>query len=179
MLSIRPADIQEDAGGWLLNLPATNPVVPSGRNKTGGRPVPLGSSGARLLSYISQVGIAPDERVFKYSHNSLSTLFCRLKKQFLTFFGRPFPGRLYDFRHTRLTQYYSAGIPDQVVRRVAGWTPSSKMPNVYCHIGSTHVLSVFEQVYGAVDAGRDRSYGAIEAIPEHEQTRSELLLIRR
>ncbi len=54
-------------------------------------------------------------------------------------------GRLYDLRHTAITDYYRRQLPDQVIRSLVGWTPASKMPNVYVHITPSHI---YEQLVG-------------------------------
>jgi integrase len=48
--------------------------------------------------------------------------------------------RLYDFRHTAITNLYLTTLSDQIIRKMVGWTPSSKMPDVYVHIKEEHIL---------------------------------------
>lgn len=48
-------------------------------------------------------------------------------------------GRLYDLRHTAITDLYRHEYPDQVIRKMVGWLPFSNMPDVYVHITDEHI----------------------------------------
>ena len=159
----------KDTGGhprdlaWV-HLPAANPVTPSGRNKTGARVVPVRASARRLLDArdATRAVAGADGRIFPWGHRHLTVTFSRMKAAHATGHGAPsgdgaaatasshrtpsFQGRLYDLRHSAITTLYLAAVPDQVIRKVVGWTPSSRMPDVYVHVTQAHIQRAFEHL---------------------------------
>ena len=164
----------------IIQLPADNPVTPSGRNKTGGRPVLVVDNAHDLLTLAQRVEVedGAQARLFPWKHKHLSVTFSRMKRQLLNevkgvstpISANPEPalsiistpilsstgkiynteaikgqslGRLYDCRHTAITNMYLRKLPDQVIRRTVGWTPSSKMPDTYVHINEAHLITAF------------------------------------
>jgi len=129
----------------IIQLPDHNPVTSSGRNKTGGRVVPLMGQFAReflcwIRTFLKQEAVGAQERLFPWANGYFSRTFTRLKKIFAQprdkgGFGHPFPGRLYDFRHTAATTLSRRPISDQLLKRILGWSRSSKMAEVYIHLG--------------------------------------------
>ncbi len=43
------------------------------------------------------------------------------------------------FRHSRLSELTRKGYPESFLRQFAGWTPSSKMPEVYIHLSAKNI----------------------------------------
>ena len=100
LLSIRFRDISTDEGriDWsgkggverptilYINLPDTNPVTPSGRNKTGGRPVPIYKNIDMLMAIsrekLQEKGGDTDKRLFPFGHKHFSSVFSRMKKKY-------------------------------------------------------------------------------------------------
>jgi integrase len=64
----------------------------------------------------------------------------------------PFTGRLYDLRHTAITTLYLHALPDQVIRKIFGWTPSSRMPDIYVHVTRAHVSQAFDALAAVAGA---------------------------
>jgi integrase len=158
----------------LVYLPESNPVTPSGKNKTGSRMVPVVKNAERLLTLTKEVerreGI--NGRLFPWGHKHLSVTFCRMKSQLkheqqheniqnaalANTIGKPQKKtenheesgtdfRLYDLRHTAITDFYLTSLPDQVIRKIVGWTPSSRMPDVYVHVKEEHILRQLGEAY--------------------------------
>jgi integrase len=174
LLSIRLQDVTattlgEEKNVMLINLPDKNPYVPSGKNKTGGRPVLVIQNYRNLQHYLEKIRkgtYTPATRLFPWKHRTLSVTYCRMKSccahqkrtqrssnenlfkntKNQTAMHQQY-GRLYDLRHTAITQLYLQGIPDQVIRRTVGWTPSSRMPDVYVHVQEVHLKHAFQILY--------------------------------
>lgn len=169
----------EAAGGMAwVHLPEANPVTPSGRNKTGERLVPVYKGVHRLLALrdATREASGPDARLFPWAHRHLSTTFYRMKQRHAgDRAGGPAgavdrgpgataprgaanrapcpplaPVRLYDLRHSAITALYLTELPDQVIRKVVGWTPSSRMPDVYVHVTQVHIQQAFERISSPV-----------------------------
>jgi len=51
------------------------------------------------------------------------------------------------FRHSRLTAL-SKEVSEEVLKRLAGWSPSSRMPQVYVHLSMRDVEEALLKVYG-------------------------------
>lgn len=150
----------------IIDLPAENPKVPSGRNKTGARPILLnGSIVAELQQYLSRCQLTTEDFLFPFAHRSLSTIFSRMKQRYLAdqpptpSTPSPLPSvapdstqappdyrqfwqttRLYDLRHTYATTLTAQGASEYFLRLCMGWSPSSQMPQVYVHLDKTHLL---------------------------------------
>ena len=148
LLSIRVKDVSKSEEGYaVVSLPAENPEVPSRRNKTGPRIIIFVRNAARILELARVVGAGtgPEGRLFPWRHGVLSVIFCRMKKMQEEVARREgwnnlYRGRLYDLRHAAITEMYVHGFVDQEVRAMVGWAPSSKMPDIYVHIGTKHLL---------------------------------------
>ncbi len=98
VLSLTPEGIEFSSPDIaIIHLPEKNPKVPSGKNKTGRRPVLVLGETARLLQeYLRSrhwlAATAPsssnipdatnhDRFLFPFAHHTLSTVFCRMKRQ--------------------------------------------------------------------------------------------------
>lgn len=174
LLSVRFSDIKFNAGQngnpyASITFQDSNPITPSGKNKTGGRTVFIDDNHETLLSLYEKESIRKDflmeQRVFPWDHGYLSRTFCRMKKDAKDCQDDPEDAeydndsrdeydindeislnfRLYDLRHTAITHFYKIGIPDQIIRKSVGWSPASKMPNTYVHIQEMQVTEVFRQ----------------------------------
>jgi len=184
VLSIRACDVQDGtpAGtaasfeespcrAWV-NLPAGNPVTPSGRNKTGARTVPVLENARRLLVLrdLTRAVAGHEGRLFPWKHRHLTTTWGRMRARHAAEIAAAIPVtttlqggqatsepgtasvpcvratscRLYDCRHSAITALYLAPVPDQVIRKVVGWTPSSRMPDVYVHVTQAHIQQAFD-----------------------------------
>ncbi|MBD3230826.1 MAG: tyrosine-type recombinase/integrase [Candidatus Lokiarchaeota archaeon] len=78
-------------------------------------------------------------------------LFCRMKRKQKKAaakegWNKLYNGRLYDLRHAAITDMYLAGYNDQEIRAMIGWTPSSRMPNIYVHVNKKHLLAACRHV---------------------------------
>ncbi|MHA1129638.1 MAG: hypothetical protein ACTSQI_18630 [Candidatus Helarchaeota archaeon] len=145
--------INEKDGWALMNLPETNPKTASGRNKTGARQIIFIQNAHRLLELARKVEHqkGKEARLFLWALGTLPVIFCRMKKRQVEAAAREgwnklYSGRLYDLRHAAITEMYLNGFIDQEVRAMVGWTPSSKMPNVYVHVNERHLLDACQRV---------------------------------
>jgi integrase len=136
--------------------------------------VPVVKNAEKLLTLTKNVesreGI--NGRLFPWGHKHLSVTFCRMKSQLKneqqTENARTSSStkniadplktpnnsesprisfRLYDLRHTAITELYLTSLPDQVIRKMVGWTPSSRMPDVYVHVKDEHILRQLGEAY--------------------------------
>jgi integrase len=154
LLSIKISDVSETDEGWaLIELPENNPKTSSGRNKTGSRSIICVDNARRLLDSVENGTENRDsgDRLFPWSMGTLSVIFCRMKKKQERIAAREgwqklYRGRLYDLRHAAITEMYLAGYKDQEIRALVGWTPSSRMPNVYVHVTERHLLNACRRV---------------------------------
>ncbi|MHA1855072.1 MAG: hypothetical protein ACTSYY_03430 [Promethearchaeota archaeon] len=82
----------------------------------------------------------PKETNFRFltQDTENKTNFFHLKTQY---------GRLYDLRHTAITNMYLKALPDQVIRKMVGWSPSSRMSDVYVHVQEAHLKQAFSAVF--------------------------------
>ena len=139
----------------LVKIPDINPETPSGRNKTGGRTIVIRENAKQLLALQKRTREADsigsqtrNRRLFPFKQGALSVAFTRMKqkqaKELINPEG-PFKGRLYDLRHSAITNLYLKKVPDQVIRKLVGWTPSSKMPDVYVHVQVGHLINSFHE----------------------------------
>lgn len=145
----------------LIQLPDNNPKTPSGRNKTGGRPIlvqGVSVEGLRQLVQQHQDSGRQSDLLFPFAHRSLSSIFCRMKQAYHQALQsqqsdnhpqgelpasselEPTMGRLYDLRHTAATRLAATGLPDSLLRRTMGWNQASRMPNVYIHLEVSDLL---------------------------------------
>jgi len=154
LLSIRTRDVSRSEEGYaVIALPDRNPVVPSERNKTGARTIIVVKNADRLLSLASVVRKrdGPDGRLFPWKNGVLSAIFCKMKRMQKKYariegWNKVYKGRLYDLRHAAITDMYVQGFGDQEVRAMVGWTPASKMPDVYVHINKKHLIDACRKV---------------------------------
>ena len=42
--------------------------------------------------------------------------------------------------HNAITEMYTQGMKDQIIRKMVGWHPSSKMPDIYVHIKEQQMI---------------------------------------
>ena len=87
-------------------------------------------------------------RLFPFKNGMLSIMFSQMKQNQLKEAlnaEATFKGRLYDLRHAAITNLFRKGLSDQEVRKLVGWTPSSKMPDVYVHIHINHVINTLRR----------------------------------
>jgi integrase len=154
LLSIRIKDVKVQPSGLILmHIPEQNPVIPSKRNKTGSRTIVVQQNATQIMSYLNYLTQhehkTADTRIFPFQHIQLSRVFCRMKQRQraeATSSDACFEGRLYDLRHTAITRYYLQNLPDQVIRKLVGWSPSSKMPDVYVHIKIDHITQSYSDL---------------------------------
>lgn len=154
LLSIRIRDVKEQPSGLILvKIPEQNPAIPSKHNKTGSRTIVVKENATRLgdyVNFLTEREHKPDKaRLFPFRHKQLSAVFCRMKRQQrseATPSDQIFTARLYDLRHTAITRYYLQDLPDQVIRKLVGWSPSSKMPDVYVHIKIDHITQSYSDL---------------------------------
>jgi len=154
LLSLTVEHIEERTDNLVLvKIPDENPEIPSGRNKTGGRTIVIRENVKQLLKLRKKIkdtdSIDPQvkaRRLFPFKHGALSVMFTRMKQKQCKESMNPernFKGRLYDLRHSAITNLYLKGLTDQEVRKLVGWTPSSKMPDVYVHVHINHIINSF------------------------------------
>lgn len=149
LLSVSTQDIEARSDGLvLLKIPEENPVTPSKRNKTGGRTIIVQQNAVALLQYVNNMQssqpLSTSTLLFPLKHGALSRAFSRMKQKQIEETSNlegNFKGRLYDLRHTAITNLYLKGLSDQEVRKLVGWTPSSKMPDVYVHVQINHIIN--------------------------------------
>jgi len=162
---------------WV-QLPDDNPVTPSRKNKTGARPVPVFTCSRRLLELCDEARRegGDDARLFPWGHKHLSVTFHRMKARLAAERARehdaaaavPFAARLYDLRHTAITMLYLDALPDQVIRKIVGWSPSSRMPDIYVHVTRAHVDQAFEALAAMKHASMPPAIAAARpAVPRH------------
>lgn len=106
----------------------------------------------RLLEHVNAlkntIHQSSQERLFPFKQGMLSVIFSRMKQKQLkeaSNLEATFKGRLYDLRHAAITNFYLKGLSDQEVRRLVGWMPSSKMPDMYVHININHIVNSFRK----------------------------------
>ena len=97
-----------------------------------------------LQHLVNEEGLQAQARLFPWRNGYLSRAFTRLKAAFARpkaegGMGRPFSGRLYDLRHTAATALSRLPISDQILKQVMGWSRSSKMADVYIHLGASDI----------------------------------------
>ena len=148
-----------------ISIPDKNPETPSGRNKTGGRSIIIYKNITALLQLMEKRSAdgGMEARLFPYRHKHFSNVFSRMKKNYYEINSdtkpetefktkeaslknkqkQKFNGRLYDLRHSAITEMYTKGLSDQVIRKMVGWRPASKMPNTYVHIGEQSIITAF------------------------------------
>ncbi len=51
----------------------------------------------------------------------------------------------HSFRHTRTSRLLKAGMPDQLIKKMMGWRPESKMLNVYSHMEAQDVAAFLKR----------------------------------
>jgi len=134
----------------LVKIPDENSEAPSGRNKTGGRTIIVRENAKQLMGLWKKIkevdsngSQAREQRIFSFKHGALSWMFSRMKQNQAKESTDPesnFKGRLYDLRHSAITNFYLKGLTDQEVRKLVGWTPSSRMPDVYVHVDINHII---------------------------------------
>ncbi|MHA1251009.1 MAG: tyrosine-type recombinase/integrase [Candidatus Helarchaeota archaeon] len=154
LLSIRARDVSRSEEGYaVISLPDMNPAVPSKRNKTGGRTIVVVKNADRLLSLTEEVRRRDGHngRLFPWKNGVLSAIFYKMKRMQKKFteiegWNKIYKGRLYDLRHAVITDMYVQGFGDQEVRAMVGWTPASKMPDIYVHVSKKHLLDVCKRV---------------------------------
>ncbi|MHA1252431.1 MAG: site-specific integrase, partial [Candidatus Helarchaeota archaeon] len=160
LLSVRLKDVEVRSDGRLfLSIPEKNPQVPSGRNKTGARTVVVDQNARQLREYCDKlrnsctnqaVRHADGMRLFPFKYGALSVAFClRKARQYSEASDNDpvFKGRLYDLSHTAITNYYLRGFPDQVVKKLVGWAPSSSMLDIYVHVKMGYVINYYNKSY--------------------------------
>ena len=140
LLSLIASDFSiDDSQILVIAVPDANPVVPSHQNKTGTRQVLV--TGTIVVPTIQSYLIKfrhnhrETERIFNWSYQSLSTMFCKIKKLYNEDHpDQPLIFRLYDLRHTYASRYADKGMPDQFLRKTLGWSQDSRMPRTYIHL---------------------------------------------
>lgn len=151
LLSITAQDVEPRPDGLVLvKIPDDNPETPSKKNKTGGRTIVVRECAEQLVAHANKTKSAPSgsppsprRRLFPFKNGALSVAFSRMKQRQRAESTNPetnYKGRLYDLRHTAITNLYLKGLTDQEVRKLVGWTPSSKMPDVYVHVNVNHIV---------------------------------------
>lgn len=151
ILSLTTEHIEERTDDLVLvKIPDMNPETPSGRNKTGGRTIVVRENAKQFLGLWKKIkeansngSQARDRRIFPFKHGALSVAFTRMKQKQAkesTDSECNFKGRLYDLRHSAITNFYLKGLTDQEVRKLVGWTPSSRMPDIYVHVHINHII---------------------------------------
>ncbi len=154
LLSLTVEHVEERKDNLVLvNIPDENPETPSGRNKTGGRTIVIHENAKQLLKLqkrikntVSTEFQSRARRLFPFKHGIFSIMFTRMKRKQRKESTNPernFKGRLYDLRHSAITNLYLKGLTDQEVRKLVGWTPSSKMPDVYVHVHINHIINSY------------------------------------
>ncbi|MFX0061471.1 MAG: tyrosine-type recombinase/integrase [Candidatus Hermodarchaeota archaeon] len=132
----------------IISVPTLNPKVSSKKNKTGHRSIYLeGEVVEELAVHLRQSNQAGEPYLFPWSTGTLSTTFCRMKHQYNEWARAnhvpPFEGRLYDLRHSVATRLASEGMPEYLLRKIMGWSPSSTMPSVYLHLDEQDLIQWF------------------------------------
>jgi site-specific recombinase XerD/ribosomal protein S27AE len=132
-------DVINNGGNWSLSVPNA---------KTGTRTIPIIYSASILSDYLR------DYHAYKTRKNS--PLFYSMKNELepmrLTGMGvwwliqrcgerAKFEKRVYPhlLRHSRLTELARRGANEQVLKFYAGWSSTSDMPAVYCHLSAKDV----------------------------------------
>ncbi|MFX1256391.1 MAG: tyrosine-type recombinase/integrase [Promethearchaeota archaeon] len=153
LLSVTVQDVEERSDGLvLMKIPEENHITPSKKNKTGGRTIIVQQNATQLLKRVKRLKITQPQashmRLFPLKNGMFSIIFSRMKQKQLKEASNPetpFKGRLYDLRHTAITNLYLKGLSNQEVRKLVGWTPSSKMPDVYVHLHINHIITSFRR----------------------------------
>ncbi|RMH14573.1 MAG: hypothetical protein D6698_12535 [Gammaproteobacteria bacterium] len=135
LLSLRHKCLALSGNICVESVPELNPLVPSGRNKTGSRTVVIPRELGMMLQELE------GDPLFPWSHKTLSTMFCKLKSE-LRRRGIPVKWRLYDLRHSRATELARRGMPEALLRHHMGWSRSSRMFDTYIHISGDHITSL-------------------------------------
>lgn len=132
-------DVINNGGNWSLSVPNA---------KTGTRTIPIIYSASILSDYLQ------DYHAYKTRKNSplFYSVKDELKPMRLTGMGvwwiiqrcgerAKFEKRVYPhlLRHSRLTELARRGANEQVLKFYAGWSDTSDMPSVYCHLSATDV----------------------------------------
>jgi len=152
MLSLTTEHVEERTDDLVLvKILDVNPEAPSGRNKTGGRTIVVRENAKQLLVGLwkkikeanSNGSQARNRRLFPFKHGILSVAFTRMKQKQVKESTDPesnFKGRLYDLRHSAIANLYLKGLTEQEVRKLIGWTPTSRMPDAYVHMHINHII---------------------------------------
>lgn len=122
--------------------------------KTGGRPLPCLDSAPDISLWLQQHPLRDDpgaplwvnvkgKEIKPLLYDGLKGVFRRLVKR-AGIKKRLWP---YLLRHTSLTGT-SKEVPESTLRRLAGWSPTSKMPSVYIHLNGSDVEAALLKARG-------------------------------
>lgn len=139
MLGLRAGDVYFRDGCAIL-------VV---NGKTGIRAVPV----IRCMQTVRKLleGRTGNERLFRYDY---MTQYFRLKV-LMGRLGIRNDISFHGFRHYAATYFIRNGMPEQILKKLMGWTPDSDMMNTYSHLCPEDVIDHVKRVNNG-----NRSHGA-------------------
>ena len=140
LIALNVGDVINNSGNWSLSVP--------NQTKTGTRTIPIIYSASILSDYLQ------DYHAYKTRKNSPLFYSAKdeLKPMRLNGMGvwwlihrcgerAKLEKRVYPhcLRHSRLTELSRRGANEQVLKFYAGWSDTSDMPSIYCHISAQDV----------------------------------------
>ncbi len=131
LVNIRYRDIQHDDEKGEFNLYIS-------QSKTIKRNMPLDESIPFLREHFSMNDFKPDDLIFPYVPEFLSTMYNRIAKR-AGLKKRFYPHIL---RHSRLTELALTKLNEPQLRKFAGWSRSSAMAEVYFHIDDSDIREI-------------------------------------
>jgi len=112
-------------------------------SKTLPRNIPLLESIPYLKEYFSINNFEPTARIFDFHEAYVTVIFSRLNKEMKEKYPN-WKKNLHPhlLRHSRLTELATTQLNEPLLRKFAGWTRSSQMPEIYFHLDDTDVRNV-------------------------------------
>lgn len=107
------------------------------------RNIPLIESIPYLKEYFSLNNFEPDDKIFDFHKAYVTLIFSRLNKEMKETYPN-WKKNLHPhlLRHSRLTELAATKLNEPLLRKFAGWTKSSQMPEIYFHLDDTGVRNI-------------------------------------
>lgn len=126
-------------------------ILKIAESKTRKRDIPLYESLPYIREYLSQNDFKPNDKIFNYKNdNTLNSHLLYVAKKISKKYPEKWNGKkLYPhlFRHSRLTELALTKLNEPQIRKFAGWTASSNMPEIYFHLDDSDLEKVLAPDY--------------------------------
>lgn len=126
-------------------------VLKVAESKTTERDIPLYESLPYIREYLSINDFKPNDKLFNYKNdNTLNSHLLYITKKITKKYPKKWNGKkLYPhlFRHSRLTELALSRLNEPQIRKFAGWTAGSNMPEVYFHLDDSDLKEILVPEY--------------------------------